>query len=340
MKLVSFRNSNCQQRLGLIVNERVYDMQSSAAGLGFEMPSNMNIFLEGGNQMMDAARKVEAAVDQITPEETALLLSPVPKPISCRDAYAFRQHVATARKNRGVEMIPEFDQFPVFYFTNHNSIIGSGDLVVELDHLEKLDFELEAAIVIGRKGRNISVSEADAYIAGFTIMNDFSARLLQMEEMRLNLGPAKGKDTASSIGPWLVTTDELAPYLKDGRLHLKCEVRVNGDYWLKDGAAQDAYYTFGDMVERASKDSRIVPGDVIGSGTVGGGSIREAIRKGYEKARFLEPGDVVEHEVEAIGVLRGTIGPKPKLDPGYRYQVKNPAPVPEAGISKDYRYQR
>ena len=115
---------------------------------------------------------------------------------------------------------------------------------------------------------------------------------------------------------------------------------MNGGLWRKDGGAGDAYGTVGEMVERGSKDSRIVPGDGSGSGTVGGGSIREAIRKGYEKARFLEPGDVVEHEVEAIGILRGTIGPKPKLDPNYRFQVKNPAPVPEAGISKDYKYQR
>jgi len=123
-------------------------------------------------------------------------------------------------------------------------------------------------------------------------------------------------------------------------LDLKCEVRVNGEYWLKDGAAKDAYFSFADMIERASKDSRIVPGDVIGSGTVGGGSIREAIRKGYEKARFLKPGDVVEHHVEGIGVLKGTIGPNAGEDPDYRFQVKSRAPVPELGTAKDYRYQR
>ena len=109
-------------------------------------------------------------------------------------------------------MIPEFDQFPVFYFTNHNAIFGEGDIVVEDDHLEKLDFELEAAIVIGKEGRNIPAEKADEYIAGYMIMNDFSARVLQMEEMKLNLGPAKGKDFATSIGPWLVTPDELEEY--------------------------------------------------------------------------------------------------------------------------------
>ena len=132
----------------------------------------------------------------------------------------------------------------------------------------------------------------------------------------------------------------MQPYLKDGRLDLKCQIRVNGQNWLKDGAAIDAYFSFADMIERASKDSRIVPGDVIGSGTVGGGSIREAIRKGYEGARFLEPGDVVEHEVEVIGILRGTLGAKPALDSDYRFQVKNASPVPEPGTAKGYTYQR
>ena len=184
------------------------------------------------------------------------------------------------------------------------------------------------------------MADAMDHIAGFTLFNDWSSRDLQVDEMAFGLGPAKGKDTASSIGPWLVTIDEMLPYLKDGRLDLRCQVRVNGQTWLKDGSAIDAYFSFADMIERASKDSRIVPGDVIGSGTVGGGSIREAIRKGYEGARFLEPGDVVEHEIEVIGVLRGTLGPKPELDSAYRFQVKNPSPVPEPGTAKDYTYRR
>ena len=108
--------------------------------------------------------------------ENAVLKAPVPNPPSCRDAYAFRQHVATARRNRGVSMIPEFDEYPIFYFTNHNAIFGSGDVIVEDDHLQKLDFELEVAVVIGKRGKNISSVEADKYIAGFTIMNDLSAR--------------------------------------------------------------------------------------------------------------------------------------------------------------------
>ena len=144
--------------------------------------------------------------------EDVSLLPPVPFPTSCRDAYAFRQHVAAARRNRNVPMLPEFDQYPVFYFTNHNSIQGAGDIKCMPDHFQKLDFELEAAIVISKTGRNISAEEADGYIAGLMIMNDMSARTLQMEEMKLNLGPAKGKDFATAIGPCLVTLDELEQY--------------------------------------------------------------------------------------------------------------------------------
>ncbi|MBU1650822.1 fumarylacetoacetate hydrolase family protein, partial [bacterium] len=181
MKLVSFKNSAGQERLGLFVNGTTYDLNLTGNAIKIEMPSTMNSFLGGGDRLMDKARQVEdaissgkagVAVENVTP------LAPVPHPTSCRDAYAFRQHVAAARRNRGVEMIPEFDQFPIFYFTNHNGICGEGEVLVEKDHLQKLDFELEAAVVIGKRGKNVRAEDADAYIAGYTIMNDFSARLL------------------------------------------------------------------------------------------------------------------------------------------------------------------
>src|SRR5205823_9454584 len=144
--------------------------------------------------------------------DSVQILAPVPFPSSCRDAYAFRQHVAAARRNRKVDMIPEFDQYPVFYFTNHHNIKGPGEVYCMPDHLDKLDFELEAAIVIAKHGKNIKAEEADEYIAGLMIMNDLSARRLQSEEMLLNLGPAKGKDFATSTGHWLVTLDELEEF--------------------------------------------------------------------------------------------------------------------------------
>src|SRR3990172_446201 len=187
MKLVSFKNINGEERTGVFVNEQTIDLVAAAKQLSLTLPTDMNKFLEGGEKFMDMARKVERASIQGNLDTSVAikpaLLSPVPHPPSCRDGYAFRQHVATARRNRGAEMIVEFDQYPIFYFTNHNAIFGEGDIVVESDHLKQLDFELEAAIVIGKRGKNISSNEADEYVAGYTIMNDFSARVLQLEEM-------------------------------------------------------------------------------------------------------------------------------------------------------------
>jgi fumarylacetoacetate (FAA) hydrolase len=246
------------------------------------------------------------------------LIAPVPFPTSCRDGYAFRQHVAAARRNRKVDMIPEFDQYPIFYFTNHNSIIGEGDVRCMPDHFEKLDFELEVAIVICKHGRNIRAEEADQYIGGLMIMNDLSARRLQMEEMLLNLGPAKGKDFATSIGPWLVTLDELEPFEipakenhigKSWNLTMLC--RVNG-IEVSRGNVGDMDWTFAEIIERASYGVDLYPGDVIGSGTVGTGCFLELNGTGklndpnYQE-QWLKEGDVVELEVDGLGVLSNTI---------------------------------
>ena len=337
MKLLTYETEK-GSRCGVLKDGQVVDVSDLLRAGGHPL-RDVRALLEQSDSSIDRVRDALAKDDSAKkiPLADVRLLAPVIQPPTVRDFIVYEEHAS----NQGTREPNEvWYRMPVFYFSNPLCIYGTDAQIPYPSASTQFDYELEIGIVIGREGRNVPADVALDHIAGFTIFNDWSARDLQVDEMAFGLGPAKGKDTASSIGPWLVTTDEMAPYLNDGRLKLKCEVRVNGDLWLKDGAAEDAYFTFGDMVERASKDSRIVPGDVIGSGTVGGGSIREAIRKGYEKARFLEPGDVVEHEVEAIGILRGTIGPKPKLDPNYRFQVKNPAPVPEAGISKDYKYQR
>jgi len=336
MKLLTY-DTETGPRCGVLQNDDVVDV-SALVGDGRRLP-DVRALLELGDSPIDRVR--DALAKNLTAPKVALadvrLRSPILQPPTVRDFIVYEEHAS----NQGTREPNEvWYRMPVFYFSNPLCIYGTDSKIPFPSASQQFDYELEIGFVIGREGANVSEANALDHIAGFTLFNDWSARDLQVDEMAFGLGPAKGKDTASSLGPWLVTTDELAPYLKGGRLHLKCEVRVNGDSWLSDGAAEHAYYTFGDMVERASKDSRIVPGDVIGSGTVGGGSIREAIRKGYEKARFLEPGDVVEHEVEGIGVLRGTIGPKTNIDPAYRFQVKNPSPVPEPGISKDYKYQR
>lgn len=317
MKLVTFQHHQ-QTAAGLLVNQEVFPFLD----LGF--PDDMVSFLETGLKGMDALRKVEHQIKgendfkKGIPLSEVNLLAPVPQPTSCRDGYAFRQHVEAARRNRGVEMIAEFDQYPIFYFTNHNAVQGPGDVWCMPDHFHKLDFELEIAVVIGKKGRNIKAEEADEYIAGYTIMNDMSARTLQMEEMLLNLGPAKGKDFSTVIGPYLVTPDELAPFVtapkKDhiGRNHnLKMTCRVNG-IQVSEGSVAQMDWTFAEIIERCAYGVDVLPGDVIGSGTVGTGCFLELNGTGLRldplfKPQWLKEGDVVEMEIEGLGVLKNII---------------------------------
>jgi fumarylacetoacetate (FAA) hydrolase len=215
-------------------------------------------------------------------------------------------------------MIPEFDQFPVFYFTNHRAIEGPGEVFCMPDHFHKLDFELEVAVVIGKRGRNIRAAEADAYIAGYTIMNDLSARTLQMEEMVLNLGPAKGKDFATVIGPWLVTRDELESFRVPARsghtgdahdMKMRCWVN---DKLVSEGSLKDMDWTFAEIIERCSYGVDLFPGDVIGSGTVGTGCFLELngtgkrSDPGYQE-QWLQDGDVVRMAVDGLGTLENTI---------------------------------
>jgi fumarylacetoacetate (FAA) hydrolase len=238
------------------------------------------------------------------------LLAPIPRPPSMRDGYAFRQHVETARRNRGLEMIPEFDQFPVFYFTNHQAVIGPGPLRVRPRHLERLDFELEAAVVVGRECRDLTAQNADEAIFGLTIMNDFSARALQMEEMKLSLGPAKGKDFATAIGPWLVTLDELSASTKSTPngcvFDLGMRAFVNG-VRVSTGNLKDMTWTFAQILERASYGVTLFPGDVIGSGTCGTGCFLELNGSKITKDQWLRPNDVVALEIDRLGRLENVV---------------------------------
>jgi fumarylacetoacetate (FAA) hydrolase len=213
------------------------------------------------------------------------LRPPIPRPPSVRDFYAFERHVATARAQRGLEMAPEWYQIPVFYFSNPAAILGPGDDVVLPAQSSAWDYELEAAAVIG----------GDGQIAGFTVLNDWSARDLQKMEMAVGLGPAKGKDFATSLGPVLVTPDEL------GDLRLEMVARVN-DEERSRGNLGDMHWSWGDLVAHAARNTRLLPGDVLGSGTVGTGCILE-----HGDGRWLEPGDVVELEIEGIGVLANRV---------------------------------
>jgi fumarylacetoacetate (FAA) hydrolase len=213
------------------------------------------------------------------------LRAPIPRPPSVRDFYAFERHVATARAQRGLEMAPEWYQIPVFYFSNPAAIVGPGDDVVLPAQSSAWDYELEAAAVIGGDGR----------IAGFTVLNDWSARDLQKMEMAVGLGPAKGKDFATSLGPVLVTLDEL------GGVRLEMVARVNGEERSR-GNLGDMHWSWDELVAHAGRNTRLMAGDVLGSGTVGTGCILE-----HGDGRWLQSGDVVELEIDGIGVLRNVV---------------------------------
>ena len=305
MKLISYKQ-NGNIKFGALEDGKIYDLNA----IDSQIADNMLEFLQGGKEQLQLAGAVIRNESPTMPVKDVELISPVPNPSSVRDAYAFRQHVATARQNRGLEMIPEFDEIPIFYFTNHHAVFGEGDFPVRQRHTEKLDFELECAAVIGKSGRNISIEKADDYTAGFMIMNDLSARVLQMQEMKLNLGPAKGKDFGSSFGPWLVTKDELEPYRRsspDGdRYDLRMKAFVNNIQVSEDTLA-NMTWTFAQIIERVSYGVDIFPGDVIGSGTCGTGCFLELNGSKITDNQWLNPGDTVSLEIEGLGTLKNKI---------------------------------
>ncbi|MEI2272081.1 fumarylacetoacetate hydrolase family protein [Sphingobacterium sp. ML3W] len=311
---------NGQHELGIIINDRVY----TCSEIALSLPTDMADFLIRGDEAINDLVYYHSALLEGRMSrpyqllQDSQLVAPIPHPTSVRDAYAFRQHVATSRRNRGLDMIPEFDEFPVFYFSNHQAIQGPGPIQCMPLHLEQLDFELEVAIVINKTGINIPASEADKYIAGYMIMNDFSARKLQMDEMKLSLGPAKGKDFATAIGPWLVTKDELEPYKINSsgdhigdRYNLEMSCRVNGQQ-VSSGNFATMHWTFAEIIERVSYGVRLFPGDVIGSGTVGTGCFLELNGTGRmenpaHQDQWLQVGDQVELEITGLGKLSNSV---------------------------------
>ena len=235
------------------------------------------------------------------PLNQVTLLAPLPQPRTIRDFYAFEAHVKNARARRGLPMLEDWYREPVFYFTNPNAVYGPGAEVPRPSHTAMLDFELEVACVIGRAGINIPAADAHPHIAGYMIMNDWSARDTQRAEMKVGLGPAKGKDFATSFGPWLVTPDELTDRWDGARHNLAMVARINGQE-VSRGNLADLHFSFGEMIERASRDCMLYPGEIIGSGTVGTGCLLET-----GAAPWLQPGDVVELEVERLGILTNRV---------------------------------
>ncbi len=310
-------------RLGAVIDQGIVDLNFACAWhlakkgeaqpyrlAGVLVPDNMLQFLQGEITSMSFAKAtIESLEKEIksgkvpkgSNEETLVykpgdvkLKAPLPRPASMRDFYTFEQHVKTGFQKRGEPMPQEWYEIPVYYKGAHWSIIGPDDEVKWPSFTEKFDYELELAIIIGKQGKNIKESEAAHYIAGFMVMNDFSARDIQRKEMKVRLGPAKGKDFATAIGPVLVTPDEIKdPY------SLKMTARINGEKW-SEGNSSTMYHKFEKMIAFASQDETLYPGDLIGSGTVGTGC-------GLELDRWVKPGDVIELEIEKIGVLRNKV---------------------------------
>ena len=238
-------------------------------------------------------------------ESELVILPPIPDPPAFRDFYAFEQHVRAARKLRGLEMHPDWFKLPIFYFSNPNCCYGHGAAISYPSNTDELDFELEFSVIIANGGSDIKSKEADKVIGGYTILNDWSSRDLQRQEMPLSLGPAKGKDFASSFGPYMVTPDELEDaWDDDHKLHLRMTCHVNGKL-ISDGNTNDLYHSFGDMIERASMNTKLLPGEYIGSGTVGTGCILEL--RPENTGGWIQKGDVVTLEVERLGILENKI---------------------------------
>jgi len=230
---------------------------------------------------------------------------PVPTVTSIRDFYAFEQHVKTCRRQRGLDIAPEWYRVPVFYFSNSAGVIGHEDPVAAPQGSEALDYELELACVIGQTVRDLPADDrAMEAVAGFTIMNDWSARDLQRVEMAVGLGPSKSKDFATSLGPELVTCDELRDCYRDGRIHLEMTARVNGRN-LSHGNSGAMHWSWPQILAHASRDVWLKPGDVLGSGTVGSGCILELTPQAV--GGWLRPGDMVELTVERLGTLRNRV---------------------------------
>jgi 2-keto-4-pentenoate hydratase/2-oxohepta-3-ene-1,7-dioic acid hydratase in catechol pathway len=230
--------------------------------------------------------------------------SPILHPPTIRDFYAFEDHVKTARARRGLQIPDEWYEFPAFYYSNPTVTRGPDDEVPIPSYTKALDYELEVACIIGMNGMNIREEEAENHIAGYTIMNDWSARDVQVPEMKIGLGPAKAKDFATTLGPWLVTPDELQDKkVGPGKFDLLMKAKVNGRQ-LSEGNMNKMHWTFLQMIARASQSVELQVGEVFGSGTVGTGSLLEL---GQEVHPWLKPGDRVELEIERLGVLRNRI---------------------------------
>jgi fumarylacetoacetate (FAA) hydrolase len=329
VKLLSFSTFDTAPliRLGALLGDTVIDLSSAGQWAqenrgwsSTNLPDTIVEFLnQGPVAWVEAHRLLDMLIEETPlelpmsgvhhigyPLEQVTLHPPLPRPASLRDFNAFEAHVQAAFANRSREVPAEWYRFHIFYYANPNQVFGTDQDIQYPAYSQALDYELEIACVIGRSGKDIPAEQAQDYIFGYTILNDWSARDVQQAEMRAGLGPAKGKDFASSLGPWIVTPDELQDRAtgRPGVFDLEMTAWVNGQERSR-GNWKDLHYSFGEMVARASESVFLFPGEVIGSGTVGTGCLLELTRG---QGPWLEPGDLVELQVERIGRLANRIG--------------------------------
>jgi len=316
MKLITFENKAGESRIGWINNVSVVDMNLADSRLPIDMLS----FIDNH----EANFKIIKELGDVKPHyflNEVKLLAPLPNPRSFRDYIGFEQHMLNASKSFGHTVGEAWYEMPIFYFTNHHGVFGPDDAIKRPEKETKLDIELEMAVIIGKKGKDIKAENADDYIFGYTVFNDWTARAIQKHEMTVPLGPHKGKDFANAIGPCIVTKDEFEKYRCNisreshpehlampksttDRFDIKMTSKINGET-ICEGNYKTVHWTFPQMMERASENNvTLMPGDILGSGTVGWGSL---IENNFSVHRPLEPGDVVELEIEGIGILKNTV---------------------------------
>lgn len=308
MKLVSFVTPQGAEHIGSVIDQgrAVVDFSATDPAQAFQ---SMLGLIDAGPAALERARNIEREARVTIPIDQLRLRAPLPEPRQMRDFLSFEKHIRQARANRhllGISGMPSdpakvelpavWYKQPIYYKCNRFSVVGTGTDVVWPRYSQVMDYELEFGCVIGKNGKNIRKQDAGAYIFGWCIFNDFSARDVQIAEMAGQLGPCKGKDfdTGNVLGPWLVTADEVPdPY------QLTMLARVNGVEWSR-GSSSDMRFRFEDFIEYVSTDEPIRAGEFFGSGTVGNGC-------GLELGRFLNDGDTVELEITGLGVLRNKV---------------------------------
>jgi len=297
VKFVRFRDADGAEHCGVLAQDEIRALE----GYRDLLP----LIELGSAELMAAGRRAAEHGTAFDPSEVHLL-SPIETPGTFRDFYAFEQHVRAGRAWRGLDMDPTWYEIPVFYFSNPYAFCGEGDVPMT-PGAQQFDFELEVAAVVGKRGRNLTVSEAEDHIIGYCILNDWSGRDIQHREMTLSMGPVKGKDTSTGLGPFLVTKDELAPYAAGRGFDRRMTLTVNGRQYSSANWA-DVHWSFPQMISYASRGAQVRPGDVIGSGTCGTGCILELSRSGSpDEYPWLQPGDEVVASIEGLGSLRNTV---------------------------------